>query len=31
MTSEIEAINDEAFGPGRFVLAAYKIREAGGA
>ncbi|WP_027162199.1 N-acetyltransferase [Mesorhizobium sp. WSM1293] len=27
---EIEAINDEAFGPGRFVLAAYKIREAGG-
>ncbi|RWM12202.1 N-acetyltransferase [Mesorhizobium sp.] len=26
----IEAINDEAFGPGRFVLAAYKIREAGG-
>jgi predicted N-acetyltransferase YhbS len=28
--SQIEAINDEAFGPGRFVLAAYKIREAGG-
>ncbi|TIV55242.1 MAG: N-acetyltransferase, partial [Mesorhizobium sp.] len=28
--AEIEAINDEAFGPGRFVLAAYKIREAGG-
>ncbi|PBB82731.1 GNAT family N-acetyltransferase [Mesorhizobium sp. WSM3879] len=27
---EIEAINDEAFGPGRFVLAAYKIRKAGG-
>ena len=27
---EIEAINEEAFGPGRFVLAAYKIREAGG-
>ncbi|ESW82183.1 MULTISPECIES: N-acetyltransferase [unclassified Mesorhizobium] len=27
---EIEAINDEAFGPGRFVLAAYKIRETGG-
>ncbi|TPL02127.1 MULTISPECIES: N-acetyltransferase [unclassified Mesorhizobium] len=27
---EIEAINDEAFGPGRFVLAAYKIRESGG-
>jgi predicted N-acetyltransferase YhbS len=27
---QIEAINDEAFGPGRFVLAAYKIREAGG-
>lgn len=26
---EIEAINDEAFGPGRFVLAAYKIREGG--
>jgi predicted N-acetyltransferase YhbS len=26
---EIEAINDEAFGPGRFVLAAYKIRSAG--
>ena len=23
---QIEAINDEAFGPGRFVLAAYKIR-----
>jgi predicted N-acetyltransferase YhbS len=28
--AEIEAINDEAFGPGRFVLAAYKIRESGG-
>ncbi|UCI09288.1 N-acetyltransferase [Mesorhizobium sp. B1-1-8] len=28
--AEIEAINEEAFGPGRFVLAAYKIREAGG-
>jgi predicted N-acetyltransferase YhbS len=27
---EVEAINEEAFGPGRFVLAAYKIREAGG-
>ncbi|MER9233253.1 N-acetyltransferase [Mesorhizobium sp. M0622] len=27
--SEIEAINDEAFGPGRFVLAAYKIRQGG--
>jgi predicted N-acetyltransferase YhbS len=27
---QIEAINEEAFGPGRFVLAAYKIREAGG-
>ena len=27
--SEIESINDEAFGPGRFVLAAYKIREGG--
>jgi predicted N-acetyltransferase YhbS len=27
---QIESINDEAFGPGRFVLAAYKIREAGG-
>jgi predicted N-acetyltransferase YhbS len=27
--AEIEAINDEAFGPGRFVLAAYKIREGG--
>jgi predicted N-acetyltransferase YhbS len=27
---QIETINDEAFGPGRFVLAAYKIREAGG-
>lgn len=26
----IEAINAEAFGPGRFVKAAYKIREAGG-
>lgn len=26
---EIEAINDEAFGPGRFVLGAYKIREGG--
>ncbi|MER8709189.1 N-acetyltransferase [Mesorhizobium sp. M1088] len=26
---EIEAINDEAFGPGRFVLAAYKIRQGG--
>ena len=26
---EIEAINDDAFGPGRFVLAAYKIRSAG--
>lgn len=28
--AEIEAINDEAFGPGRFVLAAYKLRESGG-
>ncbi|MDX8465442.1 N-acetyltransferase [Mesorhizobium sp. VK23B] len=28
--AEIEAINDEAFGPGRFVLAAYRIRESGG-
>jgi predicted N-acetyltransferase YhbS len=27
--SEIDAINAEAFGPGRFVLAAYKIRETG--
>lgn len=27
--SEIEAINEEAFGPGRFVRAAYKIREGG--
>lgn len=26
---EIEAINAEAFGPGRFVKAAYKIREGG--
>jgi predicted N-acetyltransferase YhbS len=26
---EIEAINEEAFGPGRFVRAAYKIREGG--
>jgi len=26
---EIEAINAEAFGPGRFVRAAYKIREGG--
>lgn len=26
----IEAINEEAFGPGRFARAAYKIREAGG-
>ncbi|MBZ9678744.1 GNAT family N-acetyltransferase [Mesorhizobium sp. ES1-1] len=27
---QINAINEEAFGPGRFVLAAYKIRESGG-
>jgi len=27
--SQIEAINEEAFGPGRFVKAAYKIREGG--
>ncbi len=27
--AEIEAINDEAFGPGRFARAAYKIREGG--
>lgn len=27
--AEIEAINEEAFGPGRFVRAAYKIREGG--
>ncbi|AZO11768.1 MULTISPECIES: N-acetyltransferase [unclassified Mesorhizobium] len=27
---QIEDINEEAFGPGRFVLAAYKIRESGG-
>ncbi|PSJ53678.1 GNAT family N-acetyltransferase [Pseudaminobacter soli (ex Li et al. 2025)] len=27
--SEIDAINEEAFGPGRFTRAAYKIREAG--
>ncbi len=27
--AEIEAINAEAFGPGRFVRAAYKIREGG--
>jgi predicted N-acetyltransferase YhbS len=27
--SEIEAINAEAFGPGRFVRAAYRIREGG--
>ena len=26
---EIEAINEEAFGPGRFARAAYKIREGG--
>lgn len=26
---EIEAINEEAFGPGRFVRAAYRIREGG--
>ena len=26
---EIDAINDEAFGPGRFARAAYKIREGG--
>lgn len=26
---EIEAINEEAFGPGRFVRAAFKIREGG--
>jgi predicted N-acetyltransferase YhbS len=26
---EIEAINEEAFGPGRFTRAAYKIREGG--
>ena len=28
--AEIEAINEEAFGPGRFARAAYKIREQGG-
>ncbi len=28
--AEIEAINEEAFGPGRFARAAYKIRESGG-
>ncbi|MGE0500155.1 MAG: GNAT family N-acetyltransferase [Rhizobiaceae bacterium] len=27
--AEIEAINEEAFGPGRFVRAAYRIREGG--
>lgn len=27
--AEIESINEEAFGPGRFVKAAYKIREGG--
>ncbi|MBS9721097.1 N-acetyltransferase [Tianweitania sp. BSSL-BM11] len=27
--AEIDAINDEAFGPGRFARAAYKIREGG--
>ena len=27
--AEIEAINAEAFGPGRFARAAYKIREGG--
>jgi predicted N-acetyltransferase YhbS len=27
--AEIEEINDEAFGPGRFVRAAYEIREGG--
>ena len=27
--SEIDAINEEAFGPGRFARAAYKIREGG--
>ena len=27
--AEIEAINEEAFGPGRFARAAYKIREGG--
>lgn len=27
--SEIDAINEEAFGPGRFTRAAYKIREGG--
>ncbi|MCO5063772.1 MAG: N-acetyltransferase [Rhizobiaceae bacterium] len=27
--AEIEAINEEAFGPGRFTKAAYKIREGG--
>lgn len=27
--AQIDAINEEAFGPGRFVKAAYKIREAG--
>jgi predicted N-acetyltransferase YhbS len=27
--AEIDHINEEAFGPGRFVRAAYKIREAG--
>jgi predicted N-acetyltransferase YhbS len=26
---EIELINEEAFGPGRFARAAYKIREGG--
>lgn len=28
--AEIELINEEAFGPGRFAKAAYKIREGGG-
>lgn len=27
--AEIESINEEAFGPGRFTRAAYKIREGG--
>ena len=27
--AEIDAINEEAFGPGRFARAAYKIREGG--
>ena len=29
MMPQIEAINEEAFGPGRFARAAYRIREGG--